>query len=151
MPDQAPPLPYAGADTAPHGLLPALHALMEQIGHIPDEAIATLAKTHNVSRADVEGVIGFYHDFRRAPRAGRLLRICRAESCQAMGSESLAAHAERYAKTLHGSGADAPVVTIEAVYCLGNCACSPAAEIDGQVIGRVSSARLEQLIAGQPR
>lgn len=151
MPDQASSPPHAGADTAPHGLLPALHALMEQIGHIPDEAISALAKTHNVSRADVEGVVGFYHDFRRAPRAGRLLRICRAESCQAMGSEPLAVHAERYAKTLHAAEADVPAVTIEAVYCLGNCACSPAVEIDGHVIGRVNSTRLEQLIAGQPR
>ncbi len=151
MLDQAPSQPHAGADTAPHGLLPALHALMEQVGHIPDDAIATLAKTHNVSRADVEGVIGFYHDFRRAPRVGRLLRICRAESCQAMGSGSLADHAEQYAETLRTSAADTPAVTIEAVYCLGNCACSPAAEIDGQVIGRVSPRRLEQLIAGQDR
>jgi formate dehydrogenase subunit gamma len=124
---------------------------MEDVGHIPDDAIATLAKTHNVSRADVEGVIGFYHDFRRAPRAGRLLRICRAESCQAMGSEALAAHAERCAAALQESAAGAPAVTIEAVYCLGNCACSPAAEIDGRVLGRVSAWRLEQLIAGQGR
>lgn len=151
MPDPATSPPHAGADTAPHGLLPALHALMEQVGHIPDDAIAVLAKTHNVSRADVEGVIGFYHDFRRAPRAGRLLRICRAESCQAMGSESLATHAERCAAALPESAAGAPAVTIETVYCLGNCACSPAAEIDGRVIGRVSARQLEQLIAGQDR
>jgi formate dehydrogenase subunit gamma len=124
---------------------------MEQVGHIPEDAIAALAKAHNVSRADVEGVIGFYHDFRRAPRAGKLLRICRAESCQAMGSESLAAHAERLAATQRESAAGSPAVTIETVYCLGNCACSPAAEIDGQVIGRLSERRLEQLIAGQER
>lgn len=151
MLDQAPSQPHVGADAAPHGLLPALHALMEQVGHIPDYAIAALAKTHNVSRADVEGVIGFYHDFRSAPRPGRLLRICRAESCQAMDSESLAAHAERCAAALRESAVGAPAVTIEAVYCLGNCACSPAAEIDGQVIGRVSARRLEQLIAGQDK
>jgi formate dehydrogenase subunit gamma len=151
MLDQAPSQPHAGAATAPHGLLPALHALMEQVGYIPDDAIATLAKTHNVSRADVEGVIGFYHDFRRAPRVGRLLRICRAESCQAMGSESLAVHAEQFAEGLRASAADTPAVTIEAVYCLGNCACSPAAEIDGQVIGRVDARRLQQFIAGHDR
>lgn len=151
MPDQALSPPHAGADTAPHGLLPALHALMAQVGHIPDDAIAALAKTHNVSRADVEGVIGFYHDFRRAPRSGRLLRICRAESCQAMGSESLADHAEQYAAMLRESAADAQALTVETVYCLGNCACSPAAELDGRVIGRVSARQLEQLIAGQDR
>jgi formate dehydrogenase subunit gamma len=121
---------------------------MDELGHIPEQAIAALAKTHHVSRADVEGVIGFYHDFRRAPRAGRLLRICRAESCQAMGGESLAAHTERYAEMRRASVPDAPAVTIESVYCLGNCACSPAAEIDGQLIGRASTQRLEQLIEG---
>lgn len=128
-------------------LLPALHQLQEKLGYIPDDAIADLAKTHNMSRAEVVGVIGFYHDFHRTPPGRQRLRICRAESCQAMGADALATHAsERLGVEFGATTADGEV-TLEAVYCLGNCACSPAVMLDGELHGRVSTERLDAILA----
>ncbi|WP_051068489.1 formate dehydrogenase subunit gamma [Thiobacillus denitrificans] len=128
-------------------LLPALHQLQEKLGYIPDDAIADLARTHNMSRAEVVGVIGFYHDFHRTPPGRQRLRICRAESCQAMGADALAMHAsERLGVEFGATTADGEV-TLEAVYCLGNCACSPAVMLDGELHGRVSTERLDAILA----
>lgn len=129
------------------GLLPALHRLQDRFGYIPDHALVSLAKAHNVSRAEVIGVIGFYHDFRRTPPALRRLQVCRAEACQAMGSERLAAHICKQLGVDFGATTADGAVALEAVYCLGNCACSPAVMLDGKLYGRVTAERLDALLA----
>lgn len=131
----------------PGGLLPILHAIQDEIGYVPPEAVPTIAKALNLSRAEVHGVVSFYHHF-RSERPGRhLLQMCRAEACQSMGAESLAAQArERLGIDFHETTADGNL-TLEAVYCLGNCACSPAVLLDGEPHGRITAERLEALIA----
>lgn len=127
-------------------LLPILHGLQEEFGHVPESSLRVVADRLNLSRAEVHGVATFYHDFRTAPAGRHTLKICRAEACQAMGSDRLA---ERAASTLRiDFGATAPdgSVTLEAVYCLGLCALSPAAMIDGRVVGRVDDEKLDSLI-----
>ncbi len=131
----------------PGGLLPILHAIQDEIGHVPAEAIPTIAKALNLSRAEVHGVVSFYHHF-RSERPGRhVLQMCRAEACQSMGAEQLAAQArEQLGIDFHETTADGNL-TLEAVYCLGNCACSPAVLLDGEPHGRMTAERLEALIA----
>lgn len=131
----------------PGGLLPILHAIQDEIGYVPPEAVPTIAKALNLSRAEVHGVVTFYHHF-RSERPGRhVLQMCRAEACQSMGAESLAAQArERLGIDFHETTADGNL-TLEAVYCLGNCACSPAVLLDGEPHGRITAERLEALIA----
>ncbi|SRR5579883_264591 len=136
--------------TADGALMPILHALQETFGYIDRAAIAPIAEALNISKADVHGVISFYHDFRAAPASGRALKLCRAESCQAMGCEDLIDHLRR----AHGLTPDSETdgaLRIETVYCLGNCALSPAALIDGAPIGRLTAAKLDALVreAGQ--
>ncbi len=138
---------HSTPDADQAGLLPALHRLQDQFGFIPDHAIAELARTHNVSRAEVEGVIGFYHDFRRTPPGRQRLQVCRAESCQAMGGAALAAHASARLGVDFGATTADGAVTLEAAYCLGNCACSPAVRLDGKLYGRVSAESLDALLA----
>jgi len=135
------------AVAAQSGLLPALHHVQEHHGYIPEQAIARLAKEHNVSKADVMGVIGFYHDFLLAPPGRTRLKICRAESCQAMGADALAEHARQRLGIEFGETSKDGAHTLEAVYCLGNCACSPAVMLDGKLYGKVTPDRLDALLA----
>ncbi len=131
----------------PGALLPILHGIQDRIGHIPPDAVPVIASELNLSRAEVHGVITFYHYFRQTPPGRHTLQICQAESCQAMGSEALTAHAKKLLSVdFHETTAD-QAVTLEPVYCLGNCACSPAIMVDDEVHGRVTPARLEQLLA----
>jgi formate dehydrogenase subunit gamma len=126
-------------------LLPILHALSEKFGFIAPAAIPLIAAALNISRAEVHGVISFYSDFRTSPPVGARLQICRAESCQAMGCEALVDHLAK----AHGLRADAPgagVVRVETVYCLGNCALSPAILFEGEPMGRVTPAALDRLV-----
>ena len=126
-------------------LLPILHALQATFGHVPAAAVDRLAEALNVGKAEVHGVISFYHDFRDAPAGRRVLKICRAEACQAMGGEAVAAVAlARLGLDWHGTTADG-ALTVQPVYCLGLCACAPAAMIDGRVVGRVDEGRLVAL------
>jgi len=130
----------------PGALLNALNALQETFGYIHSEAIGMLAEVFNLSRAEVYGTKSFYHDLRDAPPAPFILRICRAEACQSMGCDGLAEHARRrlgldFHETSRRDG-----VTLEPVYCLGNCALSPAVMINESVFGRVDSQRLDALI-----
>jgi len=130
----------------PGALLPVLHALQEAFGFVPEAAVPMVAAALNLSRADVHGVISFYHDFRREPPGRHVIKLCRAESCQAMGSDALAAHAEaRCAVGLGGTTADGRI-TLEPIYCLGLCACSPSVMIDGRVVGRLTPQRLDALM-----
>ncbi len=115
-------------------LIPILHALNERFGYIDDTAIPVVADVLNLTRAEVHGVVSFYHDFRHEPAKRHVLKICRAEACQSMGAEKL------FAEVAAALG-DSAQVTLEPVYCLGNCALSPAAMIDGKLLGRVDTAR----------
>lgn len=131
---------------APEMLVQMLHAFVQRYGYISEEAIRQIAKELNLSRADVHGVVSFYHDFRTTPPADHVVKICQAEACQAMGSRALTAHAEeKLGIRLHDAAGDGNV-SLEAVYCLGNCACSPAVMIDEKVYGRVSAVDLDGLI-----
>ncbi len=126
-------------------LLPILHAVQAEFGHVPGDAVPVIADGLNLSRAEVHGVVSFYHDFREAPAAAHVVKLCRAEACQAMGADRVAAHARaRLGVDWHGS---AQGVTLEPVFCLGLCACAPAAMVDGRLVGRVDAARLDVLLA----
>lgn len=115
--------------------LPILHALQGEFGYVPEEALAPLAQALNISRAEIHGVVSFYHDFRRAPAPAHVVKVCRAEACQAVGGRAF--EAEVSAKL--AGRAD---VAVEAIYCLGLCACGPAAMVDGELMGRASAARI---------
>jgi formate dehydrogenase subunit gamma len=130
----------------PEMLVQILHAFVERYGFINEEAIHQLASELNLSRAEVHGVVSFYHDFRTTPPGNHVLKICQAESCQAMGSRELTSHAEsKLGVSMHGTTSDGNV-TLEPVYCLGNCACSPAVMLDNKVYGRVSADKMDGLI-----
>ena len=130
----------------PELLVQILNAFVERYAWISDEAIRQLADALNLSRAEVHGVVSFYHDFRTRPPGKRIIRICQAESCQAMGGRELTAHAERVTGLkLHETSADGEL-TLEPVYCLGNCACSPAVMDGDRVYGRVDAARFDGIL-----
>ena len=129
----------------PEMLVQILHAFLERFGCISEDAIRLLAAELNLSRAEVHGVVSYYHDFRTAPPGKHVIKICQAEACQAMGSRELSSHAERsLGIAMHASNVNH---TLEPVYCLGNCACSPAVMIDGKTFGRVSSDRFDEIVA----
>ncbi len=130
----------------PELLMQILRAFLERYGFISAEAIRQIASELNLSRAEVHGVVSFYHDFRTTPPGKHTLKICQAESCQAMGSRELTAHAEeKLGVTLSNTTEDGKV-TLEAVYCLGLCACSPAVMIDHKIHSRVDANKLDGLI-----
>lgn len=131
----------------PGPLLEVLHALQATLGYVPPEAVLPIAEGLNLSRAEVHGVISFYHYFRTCPPGKHVLHVCRAEACQSMGAEALAEHVcSRLGVTFQERTPDGRF-SLEPVYCLGNCACSPAVMLDGRLYGRVSAERLDQLIA----
>jgi formate dehydrogenase subunit gamma len=131
----------------PGPLLEILHAIQGELGYIPGEAVALVAEGLNLSRAEVHGVVTFYHYFRRSRPGTHTVQVCQAESCQSMGAEALAEHARaRLGIDFHETTANGRF-SLEPVYCLGNCACSPAVMIDGQLHGRVTPARFDALIA----
>ncbi len=132
----------------PGGLLPLLHAIQDRLGHIPPDSVPAIATALNLSRAEVHGVISFYHDFHSDPRGRHRIQICRAEACQAMGSRLLEAHAKAALGIDFGETTVDGAVTLEPVYCLGNCACSPSVRIDERVHARVSTDRFDALVAG---
>lgn len=130
----------------PEMLVQILRGICDRYTYISDVAMRQVADALNLSRAEVHGVVSFYHDFRKAPAGRKVVKICQAESCQAMGSRELTAHAERTLGVgLNETTADGEV-TIEPVWCLGNCACSPAVMVDERVYGRVDAAKLEGLL-----
>ncbi|WP_229727097.1 formate dehydrogenase subunit gamma [Sphingomonas alpina] len=128
-------------------LLPLLHALQEEFGHIDDALVPHVAEALNLSRADVHGVVTFYHDFRRQPAGRHVIKLCRAESCQARGGRAIErAAVERLGVAMGTTSADGRV-TLEPVYCLGLCATGPNALVDGVPVSRIDGARLERLAA----
>jgi formate dehydrogenase subunit gamma len=137
----------------PGAMLPILHDLQERFGYIDSAAIPLVAEALNVSKAETIGVVSFYHDFRPEPVDGAVLKLCRAESCQALGCEDLVDHLAR-AHGIEVDGRASGSLTIETVYCLGHCALSPAALLDGEPIGRLDRARLDEIVAcekGRPQ
>lgn len=127
-------------------LLPILHALQEHFGCVPQAATPIICDVLNISRAELHGVMSFYHDFREVPAGRHVVRICRAEACQAMGANALAdAALSQLGVAWHGTTANG-AVTIEPVYCLGLCACGPAAMVDDKVVGRLDASRMSELL-----
>jgi formate dehydrogenase subunit gamma len=127
-------------------LLPILHAVQDALGYIPPEVVPLIAQGLNLTRAEVHGVVSFYHYFRTQPAGKHIVYLCRAEACQAMGARALEAYAKRALGVgFHETSADRSV-TLEPVYCLGNCACAPSLLVDGQLHGRVDAASFDALI-----
>ncbi|MBI1417567.1 MAG: formate dehydrogenase subunit gamma [Limimaricola sp.] len=128
-------------------LLPILHALQADLGHVPKDALPLIAERLNITRAEVHGVVSFYHDFREEPAGRHVVKLCRAEACQAMGANRVADHA-RAALGVDWHETTPDGVTLEPVFCLGLCACGPAALVDGEVVGRVDEARFDTIVDG---
>ena len=135
----------------PGDLLPVLHKIQDAVGYIPRSAIADIAGAFNLSRAEVHGVVTFYHHFRSQPPGRHQIQVCRAEACQSMGAETLLEHAQQaLGCKLHGKSADGRF-SLEPVFCLGQCATSPAIMIDDKVHAKVSPVRFDKLIAQLPQ
>ncbi len=131
----------------PGAALPILNALQEEFGYIDDAAIPLIADALNLSRAEVVGVAHFYSDYRHEPPGRHVLKVCRAEACQSMGCDALAQHVESSLGTPMGQTTRDGGITLEDVYCLGNCALSPAVMLDGRLYGRVSPQRIDAIVA----
>jgi formate dehydrogenase subunit gamma len=128
-----------------------LHALQEAFGYVPEPAIPMVASALNLSRAEVHGVFSFYHDFRHEPAGRHVLKLCRAEACQAAGGDALAARAEAKLGVRLGNTTPDERVTLEPIYCLGLCATAPSAMLDGRIVGRLDEARIDALVAEAQR
>jgi formate dehydrogenase subunit gamma len=128
-------------------LLPILHALQDEFGYIDRQAVPLIAEILNLSRAEVYGVVTFYHDFRAVPPGRHVLKLCRAEACQSVGGDALAARAEAKIGIAIGNTTADGEVSLEPVYCLGLCAAAPSAMLDGRVIGRLDERKLDALLA----
>ena len=128
-------------------LLPILHGLQEEFGHVPAAVLPAVAEALNLSRAEVHGVVSFYHDFRRAPAGRHVLKLCRAEACQSMGAEAIARQVQAALGIGFGETAADGSVTLEPVYCLGLCACAPSALLDGEPIGRLDAGKVAEISA----
>ncbi|MGC2330690.1 MAG: formate dehydrogenase subunit gamma [Candidatus Acidiferrales bacterium] len=135
----------------PGALLPILHALQDEFGYIDSAAIPLIASALNLSQAEVHGTISFYHDFRHSPAGRHVLKVCRAEACQSMGCESMIRHVENKLGVQLGGTNEDRSFTVDAVYCLGNCALSPAVMLDGKLYGRVSREVADFLIDSAQR
>lgn len=141
---------FIGAWTARHGatrdrLLPLLHAMQEEAGYIDDALVPAVAKALNISRADVHGVVTFYHDFRRVAPGRHVVKLCRAESCQARGGAGIEAAAAKLLGVAMGETRVDGQVALESVYCLGLCAIGPNALVDGRPVARIDAAALERI------
>ena len=128
-------------------LLPILHAIQAEFGHVPQSALLEIAQALSLGKAEVHGVMSFYHDFREKPAGQHVLKICRAEACQSMGGDRVATHAQKaLGIDWHETTQDGQV-TLEPVFCLGLCACAPAAMVDGRLVGRVDESTVDAIIA----
>jgi formate dehydrogenase subunit gamma len=131
----------------PGSLLPILHSIQDTLGYIPADAVADIAQALQLSKAEVHGVISFYHYFRDTPPGKHTVRLCRAEACQSMNGKALEAHAKQsLGIDFHETTADGEF-SLEAYYCLGNCGCAPSITVDDQVYGRVSAEKFDHIIA----
>ena len=130
----------------PDALLEILHDLQHQIGHVPETAVPVLAKALNLSRAEVHGVVTFYHDYRREPPGRHVIKICRAEACQSMNANALAEHAQKSLNVKFGETTLDSEITLEAAYCLGLCAMSPAIMVDEQPRARIDARGFDAIV-----
>lgn len=136
-----------GRHSAQRGrLMPILHELQDTFGCIDERAVEVVAAGLNLSRAEVFGVVTFYNDFRTEPAGASVVHVCRGEACQSMGAESLARHAREHLGVELGGTTPDGALTLEQVFCLGNCALSPAVMVDGRLVGRVDEARFDELV-----
>ena len=135
----------AGLADKPGALMPVLQAVNERVGFIPPDAVPAIARALNLSRAEVHGVISFYRDFRTERPGRKIIRVCRAESCQAMGAVALAGHIQSRLGVGFGQTSADGDFTLEPVYCLGNCACSPAIVVGDDLYGRVTPKRFDEI------
>ncbi|MET3441470.1 formate dehydrogenase subunit gamma [Variovorax paradoxus] len=130
----------------PGGLLPALHGIQDALGHIPPDAVPVIADQFNLSRAEVHGVVTYYHHFRSAPPGRLLVQVCRAEACKAMGADALLEHAsKRLGCEVHGTSADGQY-SLEPVFCLGLCASSPSIAVNDEVHARITPALFDDIV-----
>lgn len=130
----------------PGALLVVLHGVQDELGYIPSESVPLIAEEMNLSRAEVHGVISFYHYFRETPPGRHTIHLCRAESCQSMNASELESHAKKkLGIDFHQTTRDG-VFSLEPVYCLGNCACSPAVMVDHDIFGRVTPERFDEIL-----
>ncbi len=129
-------------------LMEILHDVMHELGHVPDSILPVIASAVNLSRAEVYGVVTFYHDYRREPAGKHVVKICRAEACQSMGTNKLCRHAQEKLNANMGETSKDGQYTIEQVFCLGNCALSPAVMIDDKLYGKVDPKRFDEIVAG---
>jgi formate dehydrogenase subunit gamma len=132
---------------APGALMLILRQVQDELGWVPSDSIAMIAGILNLSRAEVHGVASFYHDFRHHPPGRFVIQVCRAESCQAMGGEALAEHIRKRLGVGFDETSRDQTFTLEPVYCLGNCACSPAIAVAGEPVGRMTAERFDRLVA----
>jgi formate dehydrogenase subunit gamma len=150
LPQWTPELIQAEIDALKHkpgALLPILHAIQDRFGYVPTEAVPQIGDALNQTRAEIHGVISFYHHFRTSGPGSHTLQICRAEACQSMGSRALEAHAKASLNVdYHGTTADREI-TLEPVYCLDNCACAPSVRIGNDIHGRVSPEKFDRLVS----
>lgn len=126
-------------------LLPIFHAIQEEVGHVPQDSLPVIAKALNLSRAEVHGVMSFYHDFRAAKAGRHVVKLCRAEACQAMGADALHDHARERLGIDFNETTKNGAVTLEPVFCLGLCACGPSALVDGKVVGRLDADTFDRI------
>ena len=137
----------AARGNKPDELIEILHDIQVAFGYVPDVVLPVIANALNLSRAEVYGVLTFYHEFRREPPGHHVIKVCRAEACQAMGTDKLCDHAEKHLGTKFGATSADGNYSLEAVYCLGNCALSPAILIGNQLHGKVDAKRFDDIVA----
>ena len=131
----------------PGALMLILRRVQDTLGWVPPDSVPMIAKILNLSRAEVHGVVTFYHDFRHEPPGKVVIKVCRAESCQAMGAVALAEHVKERLNCDFGQTSADGAFTLDAVYCLGNCACSPAVVVNVKLLGRVTPSRFDEALA----
>lgn len=137
----------AAHNNKPDALLEILHDVQHKVGHVPEASLPAIAKALNLSRAEVYGVATFYHDFHLKPHGRHVIKLCRAESCQSMGARELQAMAEKFLNVKMGGTTADHKITLEATYCLGLCASSPAMMVDGKPVARVDARKFESIVA----
>lgn len=135
-------------DNRPDALIEILHDVQHELGHVPESSLPVIAKALNLSRAEVYGVATFYHDFYLKPHGKHVIKICRAEACQSMGARELQAMAEKFLKVKMGGTTADGIITLEATYCLGLCASSPAILVNEKPIARVDDSKFQSIVAG---
>ncbi|MGY6709143.1 MAG: formate dehydrogenase subunit gamma [Rhizobiaceae bacterium] len=128
-------------------LLPILHGIQDEFGCVPQETLPVIAEALNLSRAEVHGVMTFYHDFRERPAGRHVIKLCRAEACQSVGGDAIATRLQQLLGISFNETAADGSVTLDPVYCLGLCACAPAALVDGAPVGRLDEETLAEIVA----